>query len=139
MHYVGAPQRANRFHINDEWPAIGADQVVGHTANPFPRNHPSQLEGLADYLSRRWIEVGQHESPEFKSRLVSNVRVLGGAPIQAGIVFLSQVPRECSPGAASGDGFRIETSPLSGDDAAVSGSVGSFDEVLASLGYCLHY
>jgi hypothetical protein len=57
---VAILQRANRFHINDKWPAIGADQVVGHTANPFPRNHPPQLKGLADYLSRRWIEVGQH-------------------------------------------------------------------------------
>jgi hypothetical protein len=55
---VAILQRANRFHINDKWPAIGADQVVGHTANPFPRNHPPQLKGLADYLSRRWIEVG---------------------------------------------------------------------------------
>jgi hypothetical protein len=39
---------------------------------------------------------------------------------------------------ANGHGLRIETFPLACDDAAVGSFVGSFDEVLASLGNCLH-
>jgi hypothetical protein len=138
VHYVGVLQRMSRFHINDKRPAVRAHQVVRHTANSFSLNDPAQLKGLADYLSLRWIEVGKQESREFKSRLISHVRALRRAPIQAGIALLAQVPRKCPPRATGGDGFRIETFPVAGYTAAVGGFVKSFDEVSASLAHSLH-
>jgi hypothetical protein len=136
---IGILQPAKWLHIDDQRAAVGAHQIVGYPTNTFSRNRSLQLEGLADDLSRRWIEVGQHQPREFKPRFISHVRVLGRAPIQACVVFLSQVPRKRPPWTTSCDGIRIEALPLFRDDAAVGGLVGTFEEVSASYLDGLHW